>query len=319
MDKLPKIRDRRIIVGFNTADDAGVFQISRNKAIVQTVDVFAPAIDDPYLFGQIAACNSLSDIYAMGGKPLLAMNVVGFHPKYPLDWFSKMLLGAQKKAKEANTFIVGGHTFVSEQVMFGLAVTGFIHPKKIITNANAKPNDYLVLTKPLGVEIFSYALLRNIKISDKLYKSAVKSMTTLNDKASEAMVKVGVSSATDITGFGLIGHLYEMIKASKVGAEVYVSNLPVLPDVLDLIKSGIIGAGYGMNFSSFSNYVVFEDGIDEAYKILIFSSETSGGLLISVSEKKLPKLEKGLRKNKINYKIIGRIVKDHPCTIFVRK
>ncbi len=315
MDRLPKIRDKRIIVGFNTADDAGVFQISKNKAIVQTVDVFAPVIDDPYLFGQIAACNSLSDIYAMGGKPLLAMNVVGFHPKYPLDWFGKMLLGAQKKAKEANTFIVGGHTFVSEQVMFGLAVTGFINPKKIITNANAKPNDYLVLTKPLGIEIFSYALLRNIKISDKLYKSAVKSMITLNDKASEAMVKVGVSSATDITGFGLVGHLYEMIKASKVGAEIYVSNLPILPDVLNLIKTGIVGAGYGMNFSSFSNYVVFENGISEEYKVLIFSSETSGGLLISVSEEKLPRLEKEL----IKHKIIGRIVKDHPGIIFVRK
>jgi len=319
LSKLPRIKDKRILVGFNTADDAGVFQISKNKAIVQTVDVFAPTIDDPYLFGEIAACNSLSDIYAMGGKPLLAMNVVGFHPKYPLDWFSKMLLGAFKKTKEAKTFIVGGHTFVSEQVMFGLAVTGFINPKKIITNAKARPNDYLVLTKPLGVEIFSYALLKKLDIPNKLYKEAVKSMTTLNDKASAIMVKIGVNAATDITGFGLIGHLAEMISASKVGAEIYASSLPVLPEVLSLIKNGVIGAGYGMNYASFANQVIFEKDVSEEYQILVFSSETSGGLLISVPEKKLAKLQKELKRNRIISKVIGRIVKDHPATIIVRK
>ena len=161
--------------------------------------------------------------------------------------------------------------------------------------------------------------MKDIEISKELYEEAVKSMTTLNNKTAEIMVKIGVNAATDITGFGLIGHLYEMIKASNVGAEIYVSNLPVLPEVLLLIKKGVIGAGYGMNFSSFNNYVVFEEGISEEYKVLIFSSETSGGLLLSCPEKKLAKLKEELKRRKIINNVIGRIVEDHPGIIFVRK
>lgn len=291
------------MVGINTADDAGVYKLTDELALVYTVDVFAPIVDDPYTFGMIAAANSISDVYAMGGDPKLALNVVGFPGKGEAKMLGEMLKGAQDKAQEAGVTICGGHTFVSDEIKFGLSVIGYINPGKIITNAGAKPGDVIVLTKPIGVGtiIQAYILGKDVDI-----KPATKSMAILNKKSSIAMRNLA-DAATDITGYGLAGHLVEMAEASKVGIEISLSKIPFYKGALDILKSGIVEPGIGMNIGSFGNRVD-KDGVDVNLSMLVFGSETSGGLAIVMSENKLS-IFKG--KYKLFAPVIGRVTSEN--------
>ena len=302
---LPKITDKNLLVGINTADDAGVYKLTDELALVYTVDVFAPVVDDPYTFGQIAAANSISDVYAMGGDPKLALNIVGFPGKGESSMLGEMLKGAQDKAKEAGVTICGGHTFVSDEIKYGLSVIGYINPKKIITNANAQPGDVIVLTKPLGVGTIVQALLVG-KIKEDDLKSVIKPMATLNKDASLAMRDIA-NAATDITGYGLAGHLVEMAEASKIGIEISLSKIPLHKDALEILKSGIVEPGIGMNMSSFGNRID-KAGVDETLSMLVFGAETSGGLAIAMPENKLDEFKE---KNKESFVIIGKVIREN--------
>jgi len=302
---LPKITDKNLLVGVNTADDAGVYQLTKDLALVYTVDVLTPLVDDPYTFGLIASANSISDIYAMGGEPKLALNVVGFPAKGDPNVLGEMLKGGQVKAKEAGVTVCGGHTFNSDEIKYGLSVIGYINPKKIITNASAKPDDVIVLTKPIGVGTIIHAYINGKEVGEYLTPT-IKSMTALNHKASMAMRGLA-DAATDITGYGLAGHLVEMAEGSKVGIEISLSKIPMHKGALDILKSGVVEPGIGMNMGSFSNRVdMFE--IDETKAMLVFGSETSGGLAIVLPENKLEAFRK---KYKGNIAIIGRVTKEN--------
>jgi selenide,water dikinase len=304
---LPEIKDANLLVGLNTADDAGVYKINENLALVYTVDILAPLVEDPYLFGMIAAANCISDIYAMGGEPKLALNVVGFPGTGDPRILGEILKGGQTKAQEAGVTICGGHTFNSEGIMYGLSVIGYINPKKIITNANAKPDDVILLTKPIGVGTIVQATLLDRAEGIDL-KPVYEGITTLNRNASLVMQEVGVDSATDITGYGLVGHLVEMAEASNIGIEIWISKIPVYPGAIDVIKKGIMEPGINMNTKSFSNRVEKSDDLGEIGN-LIFGSETSGGLAIVLPEDRVkPFFEKYQR----SARIIGKITKEHP-------
>ncbi len=310
LKKLPLPKDKNIIVGTETSDDAAVFKLNDNTAIVQTVDFFTPIVDDPFQFGAIAAANSLSDIYAMGGKPLFALNVVGFPSnRLPLRVLEEILRGAQSKAQEAGISIIGGHTVDDTEPKFGLAVTGIIDPKKIVTNRNAQSGDVLILTKPIGTGILSTALKQGM-LEKKQEKLLIKTMAELNDKASEVMQAVGVNSCTDITGFGLIGHLLEMMKGSRTSAEINLSKIPLLPGVREFAASGTIPGGTRDNYEHTMPNVKYDEEISETDKLILNDAQTSGGLLVSISRTKLNKLIKLLNNKGVNYTaIIGRVVK----------
>ncbi len=302
---LSPIDDPNLLVGINTADDAGVYKLTDDLALVYTVDVFAPIVDDPYTFGMIAAANSISDVYAMGGDPKLALNVVGFPGKAEPEMLGKMLQGAQDKAKEAGVTICGGHTFVSEEIKYGLSVIGYINPNQIITNAGAQVNDILILTKPIGVGTIVQAQLLGKQV-DEFLIDAIRSMTTLNKNASLAMRKIA-NAATDITGYGLVGHLAEMAQASQIGIEISLSKIPILNGALEILKGGVLEPGIGMNWSSFSNRVIKEN-VDETMATLIFGSETSGGLVIAMNTNKLKDFQD---KYPFKFSIIGKATKEN--------
>ncbi len=300
---LPEIKDPNLLVGLNTADDAGVYKLTDDLALVYTVDVFAPVVDDPYIFGMIAAANSISDIYAMGGDPKLALNVVGFPGKAEPGLLGQMLKGTQDKAKEAGVTICGGHTFVSDEIKFGLSVIGYINPNKIITNADAQVGDIIILTKPIGIGTVIQAQLLGKNV-DEYLPSAIKSMTFLNRDASIAMREIA-HAATDITGYGLAGHLVEMAQASKIGIEISIAKIPFHKGVMEILKSGIIEPGIGMNLSSFDKQVERHE-VDDASAMIVFGSETSGGLAIALPENKLGEFK---HKYKAKFAVIGKVTK----------
>ncbi|MCS7258170.1 MAG: selenide, water dikinase SelD [candidate division WOR-3 bacterium] len=302
---LPQTNDPNLLVGHNTADDAGVYKLSDKLALVYTVDVFAPVVDDPYTFGMIAAANSISDIYAMGGEPKLALNIVGFPSKADIKMLGEMLKGAQDKATEAGVTICGGHTFVSEEIRYGLSVIGYINPQNIVTNAQAQVGDLIVLTKPIGVGTIIQAHLLGREVSSYV-KLAIESMVSLNKEASIAMQGLA-HAATDITGYGLVGHLVEMAEASKVGIELYLSKVPILPGALEAFRSGVTDPGIMMNYNSFASKVEKPKDIDEDLATLVFGAETSGGLAIALPEEKLPEFA---NKYKKEYFIIGRVTSE---------
>jgi selenide,water dikinase len=306
---LPKIKDPRVLVSADTCDDAGVFKINDDLALVQSVDVFTPNVDDPYTFGQIAAANSLSDIYAMGGKPLTALSIVGF-PIETLSYklMNKMLKGGVDKMKEAGVMVIGGHSIKDNEVKFGFSVTGEVSPRKIITNDKAKPGDVLVLTKPIGTGIVGFAGQID-QASPSTLKAVSRSMTELNKAASEVMVEMGASAATDITGFGLAGHLSEIVVQSGVTAEVYFDLIPVFDGVFDLVRKGVVPGGIERNREYASQYVVAREGINEERQAVFFDPQTSGGLLISIDGKKGEELVSRLKERGIGQAaIIGKIV-----------
>jgi cysteine desulfurase len=292
---LPPSMDPEVLVGADTVDDAAVYRISDEIAIVQTVDFFTPIVDDPYMFGAISAANSLSDIYAMGARPLFALNIVGFPDKrLPLWVLEEILRGAIEKADEAGISIIGGHTVEDTEPKFGLAVTGIVHPDRVITNSAAQPGDALVLTKPIGVGIISTALKGGL--ADKsIAQEAGQLMATLNREACEAMVEVGAHACTDITGFGLLGHLHEMTAGSQVDVTLFASAVPVLATVRDLAAAGAVPGGTLNNLKFVSPYVSFAPGISEVDQLILADAQTSGGLLISLPEERVEMLLAALK------------------------
>ncbi len=317
---LPKITDPRVLVNADTCDDAGVFKINDEFALVQSVDVFTPNVDDPYTFGQIAAANSLSDIYAMGGKPLTALSIIGF-PIETLSYklMNKMLQGGIDKMKEAGVMVIGGHSIKDNEIKFGFAVTGEVNPKKIITNDKAEPDDVLVLTKPIGTGIAGFASQID-KASPSILQTISKSMTELNRVASDVMIEMGVTTATDITGFGLAGHLSEIVVQSGVTAEIYFDLIPVFDGVLDLVKKGVISGGIERNREYASQYVVARDGINEEMQAAFYDPQTSGGLLISINEDRSEELVSRLKEKGVEgAAIIGKIVSKSKGKIILKR
>lgn len=289
-------------------------------ALIQTVDYFTPIVDDPYSFGAIAAANAFSDVYAMGGKPLLALNIVAFPTgRLSNEVLAEILRGGAEKAKEAGVLVVGGHSIDDNEPKYGLAVTGVIHPDHIATNKRARVGDDLVLTKPLGMGIISTAIKRE-KAPDSLIRQAIEIMSALNRGGSEAMAEVGVSACTDITGFGLLGHLYGMTRASGVGARIRLSQVPILPAVWELAGEGCIPGGTRRNLSYLQDEgaVVWDSRIDETTRLVLSDAQTSGGLLIAVPKEKSEELRRRLEEKKTPASsLIGEIVEDEKGRIFV--
>lgn len=316
--KMPLPKDKNILVGTESADDAAVYQISEDTAIVQTVDFFTPIVDDPYHFGAIAAANSLSDIYAMGAKPIFALNIVGFPSnRLPMSVLDAILQGAQSVAAEAGIAIIGGHTVDDTEPKFGMAVSGVVHPQKVITNNGAQAGDVLILTKPLGTGILSTALKQGLLEPDQKNK-LTRTMETLNKAACEAMVEVGVHACTDITGFGLLGHVLEMMRGSQTSAEISLSALPLLDGVPELAASGVIPGGTRDNFEYTREYTHYAVTISELRKLIINDAQTSGGLLIAVAEKKKDQLLDLLSaKNVQTIALIGKVIPQKEKAIFV--
>ncbi len=294
MRHLPEITDPAVLVATNTADDAGVYRLAPDLALVQTIDVFTPIVDDPYWFGAIAAANALSDVYAMGGTPRLALNFAGFpRAKLPLDVLGEILRGGADKCGEAGVTIIGGHTIDDPEPKYGLAVTGFIHPDRVVTNASARPGDRLVLTKPLGMGVITTGIKQE-RTSQGTIDEAIRVMAILNRGAAEAMNEVGVSAATDVTGFGLLGHLHEMTRAARVRARIGLRDIPILEEAWDLARLGAVPAGTNRNRASLERAVTWQ-GVDEEAQVLLCDAQTSGGLLIAVPEAHLDPLLRALR------------------------
>ncbi len=303
-------------MGLDTSDDAGVYQINDELALVQTVDFFTPIVDDPFAFGQIAVVNALSDVYAMGGTPLTGMNLVAFPIKtLSPSILKEILLGGLSKIKEAGVALVGGHSIEDPEIKYGLAVTGLIHPKKILTNANAKVGDKLVLTKALGTGIIATAL-KGQMASEEAVRKIVESMVTLNRAASEWMIKFGAHACTDITGFSFLGHALEMAAASQVGLVIQSKAIPIFPEAMEYAKIGLVPGGAHSNRQFFSCRVEVHSNVPELLLDILYDPQTSGGLLVSLSPHEAEKLVEALKKEGHVYSsIVGEVVEEHPKKI----
>jgi selenide,water dikinase len=316
---LPReVENANLLVGIDTNDDAGVYKLNDEQAIVQTVDFFTPVVDDPYSFGMIAAANALSDIYAMGAKPITALNLVSFPVgKLDMSVLAKILEGGSAKLREAGALLLGGHSIDDQEPKYGLSVTGVVHPSAILTNAGAKPGDVLVLTKPLGIGIVTTGIKWSV-VSPKAEREAIQVMAELNKAASEAAIEAQVHACTDITGFGLLGHLHEMMKGSGCQAHIYANELPVLEDVWECIEQDAIPGGSRANQRFLGDKVQFAAEVTEAYQIIMCDAQTSGGLLLSVPEERLAGLLAGLHTRKtLAAAVIGRVETGEPGIIKV--
>ncbi len=281
---LPFLNDPRVLVGAPAGDDAGVYKIADDLALVQTVDVFAPSVDDPYTFGQIAAANSLSDIYAMGGRPVTALSIIGFPiRRVPENVMREILRGGIDKMTEAGVPVIGGHSINDNEVKAGFAVTGLIHPDRIAANAGAQPGDRLILTKPLGTGVIAFAAQIG-RAPDGGSEAAAKSMARLNDRAAKLMLEFHAHACTDVTGFGLAGHLGAMAAASKVDVELFGDDLPLLPGVAQCLREGILSGAVERNRESFGEMIAADENVPQSLVDLCFDPQTSGGLLIVVPE-----------------------------------
>ena len=285
LGKLPRQHDPNVLVGFDHADDAGVYLISPELALVQTVDFFTPIVDDPYTFGQIAATNALSDVYAMGGKPLTSLALVCFPEKAELEILERILAGGLSKMLEAGCTVVGGHSIRDEETKFGYSVTGIVHPKKVLANAGAKPGDTLLFTKAIGTGVISTAIKRG-KAETAWIDVAVRSMTTLNKRAAEVITggSFRVNAMTDVTGFSMIGHAREMVLASGVSLRISAGRVPLLEGALECVRAGYVPGGLRNNRDFAECLLEYDDGVPEDVRTLLFDPQTAGGLLISTPE-----------------------------------
>lgn len=308
--------DENLLVGMGTSDDASVYKITDDIALVQTLDFFTPVVDDPYAYGQIAAANSLSDVYAMGGEPKLALNITCFPEDLPKEIIKSILQGGHDKVREANAMIIGGHTVADNEPKYGLSVTGFIHPKDVLPNSTAKPGDVLILTKPLGIGILNTGIKAGI-VSEEGYKTAVQTMSELNKFAKDAMMTVGVNSCTDVTGFGLLGHAYEMADGSNVTIKFKADSMIIIEEALSLARMGIIPAGAYKNMEYIKNYVSISDTIPQEIIDCMYDPQTSGGLLISVEKDKSQMLLDELKNNKTPFALIGEVLEKQDYSIIV--
>lgn len=315
---LPVSKDPRLLVGIESSDDAAVYQLRDDLAIVTTLDFFTPIVDDPYTFGLVAAANSLSDIYAMGTEPEIAMNIVCFPNCLEPSVLHQILKGGADKCAEAGCLVVGGHTVQDDEPKFGLSVTASIHPDKILKNSEAKPGDVLVLTKPLGVGIINTALKGGlIGEFDDIYLGAVESMMTLNMYGKRAMDNLKVNACTDITGFGLIGHIYEMAEGANVTIEINSSDIPVLKGAKEFAEMGLVPEGSYDNRAYVGDNARF-DIDDPVVEDILYDPETSGGLLISLPEDQAELLLENLKDSKLPYGIVGRVVEKQDKYIIVK-
>jgi len=319
LSALPPIDDEAVLVGTGNSDDAAVYRLDEHTAIVQTVDFFTPIVDDPREFGAIAAANSLSDIYAMGGKPLFALNVVGFPThRLPLEVLQQILCGAQEVAAEAGISIVGGHTVDDTEPKYGLVVTGSIDPEHVLTNAGARPGDVLLLTKPIGTGILATAMKRGL-VEEATIRRAVAVMRALNREAAEALAGFAVSACTDVTGFGLLGHLREMVRASKTDAEIDASAVPVLDEARQLAAANVVPGGSLDNLEFVADCVTWPDALPRVDRILLCDAQTSGGLLVAVEEAQATELLAELHRRGVTESArIGRFTRRGPGRITVR-
>ena len=324
---LPAPSDPNVLVGSATADDAAVYRLSADTALVLTTDFFTPIVDDPYDFGAIAAANALSDVYAMGARPIAALNLVGF-PDDALDGsvLAQILRGGAEKAREAGIDVVGGHTVKTDEPLYGMAVTGVVHPERVVTNARGAPGDVLVLTKPIGLGIITTAA-KNDQDAEGAIGEATRLMKALNRDAGEAMQRHGAHAATDITGFGLLGHLRNLANASGCSAEVWLDEVPVLAAATRYVKSGIAPGGTHANWRFLADWVRYEPDLDKADQLLLCDAQTSGGLLIALPSERagalLTELDRRGREGSAthagNVAIVGRLMQGPAGRIHCRR
>ena len=309
LGKLARQHDPNVLVGFDTADDAGVYKISATQALVQTVDFFTPIVDDPYTFGQIAATNSLSDVYAMGGRPLSALAIVCFPEKGDLDVLQQILAGGLSKMMEAGCTVIGGHSVRDPEIKFGYAVTGTVHPERVWANANAQVLDALILTKGLGTGVISTAIKQG-KAKQSWIDAASRSMTTLNAKAAEvaASGKFVIHAATDITGFGLIGHAREMAAGSGVSLRIDSARVPLLEGALDCVRAGLVPGGLKNNREFAECLVSYGQSVPEEIRTILFDPQTAGGLLLSAARADTEALLTALRNAGVPAVEIGEVL-----------
>ena len=306
LKNLPVENDPNLLVGFNKADDAGVFRINDRQAVVQTVDFFPPIVDDPYAFGQIAAANALSDIYAMGGTPLTALNIVGFPAQMKPQVLTDILRGGSDKVHEAGAVVVGGHSIKDKELKYGVAVTGIIDTDKIISNDGARPGDRLFLTKPLGTGIITTAIKQK-RASDEDTRNVTGRMAQLNKAAAELMVRHHAHAATDITGFGILGHAYEMADASGISIELEFNRLPILPNAIEFARAGALTGGGNANRDYLADKVRIDNRLKKEETDILFDAQTSGGLLIAIDNNIVEKFTADAEKSGIELNMIGRV------------
>jgi len=318
LQALPPITDRNVLVGNSAADDAAVYKLTDELALVLTTDFFTPIVDAPYDFGAVAAANALSDVYAMGGKPLAALSIVGFpDAALPPEVLVEILRGATDKAAEAQIAIVGGHTIKSEEPIFGLAVTGMVAPDRVLSNDKAQPGDVLILTKPLGLGIITTAA-KNGQDKFAAINKAIEVMTTLNRAAGEVIARLGAHALTDVTGFGLLGHLRNVVSASKVSARVYLDRVPVLDPAWEYVRAGISPGGTHANHRFLADFVTYATDLTKEEQLVLCDAQTSGGLLAAIAPDQAETVLAALRAGGVPVAAtIGRIESASPGRIFV--
>ncbi len=311
--------DPNLLVGIDTSDDAGIYRVSDELALIQTVDYFTPIVDDPYMFGQIAAANALSDVYAMGGVPKTVLNIVGFPvSKLGPDMLAEIMKGAADKVKESGAIIVGGHSIDDQEPKFGMAVTGYVHPEKFFRNIGAKPGDALVLTKPIGVGIITTGIKRGV-VTPEQEEKVIETMAMLNKKAAEALEGFEIHAVTDVTGFGLLGHACEMAKGSKVSMTITYDDVPVLDGTHNLAEQGVIPGGSKSNFEWLKDDVEFASSITESNQYILCDAITSGGLLVSLpKEEAKAYVQKLHEQNIIAAQIIGEVNELNKKSLYVK-
>jgi selenide,water dikinase len=304
--ELPVPAHPNLLVGYNTADDAGVYRISDELALVQTVDFFPPIVDDPYQFGQIAAANALSDIYAMGGRPLTALNILCFpSSSMSAEIMTEVLRGGSEKVEEAGAVVVGGHSVKDKELKYGVAVTGIVHPDRIKTNAGARAGDRLYLTKPLGTGLITTGIKNNL-VGDDLVQLVTRQMAQLNRQAAELATEFEAHAVTDITGYGLLGHSLEIAQASGVTVRILAGALPLMPRAIELAQAGMIPGGAVANRDFVQSHAAIADTVDENLVHVMFDPQTSGGLLIAVAPERAEQLETAAAERHILAQRIGR-------------
>ena len=310
---LPNTRDKNALVGFETSDDAAVYRLTKDLAIVETVDFFPPVLDDPFAYGQIAEANAMSDIWAMGGRALFALNLVAFPKELPTSILKEILAGGASKAKEAGIPILGGHSVQSPEPKYGMAVTGVVHPKKVLTNAGGRAGDVLVLTKPIGTGIATTALKRGLA-SKALIKRVTAQMSALNKAAGEVFAsgKFKVNALTDVTGFGLLGHGLEIARGAKLRLVLEAERVPFLTDILALADQGVIPGGTRTNLEHALKGTHFAEGTPDVIKFALADAQTNGGLLAAIPERQLEKALKALEKAGVEAWAVGQLVKGKP-------
>lgn len=314
----PTAANPQVLVGLETGDDAGVYKLNEQTALVQSVDFFTPIVDDPYAYGQIAAANALSDLYAMGARPLTALNIVGYPIKeLGKEALAKILQGGLAAVQEAGAVLLGGHSIDDPEPKYGLAVTGVADPAALWTNAGARPGDVLILTKPIGVGAITTGIKRSA-VAHPVAQAAVDTMVSLNAGAAQAGAQADIHSCTDVTGYGLLGHALEMAQASAVALQIFAAQVPVLPGARELIAQGVFPGGTRTNLANVAQWVEFDDGLAEVDRLLLADAVTSGGLLFALPAAAAPRLQQALAAaGTLSQAIIGRVVDGPPGTIAV--